>query len=136
MKSCLISNNALKRSFASKPPAINQSSSPFALASHPLDSIRSFLFLRQTSFFLPFSSPLSLSPLHRAFYPLYYPSAAVPLFFHVTPFLSSNQLAITSQFPPRYPLPFAPLASLRLDCAASVTPRATSCINCDPLRAR
>lgn len=53
---------------------------------------------------------------------------AVPLFFYMAPFLSSNKLAITSQ--PLFAILFpSHLLHHCVSTAQSVTPRATSCSN-------
>lgn len=95
----------------------------FFRLSHPLDSICSFLFLRQMSLFFPFSLSPSLSfPLLSFAHSMSsIVSVAIPLFFHVTPFLSSNQLAITSQPPPPFSLS-SPLRTSRISCVSTAQP--------------
>ena len=97
----------------------------FALATLSILSVRFCFSDRRLSFSLFLSPPpFSLFSLSRIL-----SLTLSQSFFHGSSFLSSNQLAITSQPLLCYLLPFASQASLRFDCAVSVTPRAKSCSN-------
>lgn len=95
----------------------------FFRLSHPLDSICSFLFLRQMSLFFPFSlSSLFLSSLFRAFYVFYYRLRRGP---SVLPCDSFPIVEPARHYIAASPPPFSlssPLRTSRISCVSTAQP--------------